>query len=417
MLLIENGNYYWLALSIFKGNELDTKITNLVLKPMGDNKLLPLIYSYNLTEEEKLLVKNNVAVPNLISKTTVSTISGRIMFDSGNYTGIIWTDANDNCYQIDHIWMQGDMLMIDFIRIDCPENSSGGSGDSGNGANGAIEGIDYYTYDNTNGVITTNNGEDFSSGGGTNTSTNSSNNNNPDNYQATEGHNAVVTSPLEEQEPEPEIDHIQFLNAITNRTEVKERLLQLKAETLTISTEQGTEYFTDYENPNEPLDFENTLPEYSRTRFGPVFPNSILRVHAHHSGLEPVFSCDDVVKSVEFYIDKVNIGAEDAINATSILVTNTVIYALAVTNTDKASIFYQSLRYSYSKKEALKVSYEKTIRRQAQLACNCTGATPEYDQFLIDYLIEFLINQNTGLTLYSATVNTDGTLTWAVTVP
>jgi hypothetical protein len=59
-------------------------------------------------------------------------------------------------------------------------------------------------------------------------------------------------------------------------------------------------------------------------------------------------------------------------------------------------------------------NYNITVRREAEKKCNCVLPNDMYEKYLSDNLIDFLIKQDSGLTLYKATVNEDGSLSWSI---
>ena len=208
-------------------------------------------------------------------------------------------------------------------------------------------------------------------------------------------------------------DHIVSLNTMTNREEVKSRILQIKNETATIAFEQGTEYFTNEINASNPYDFEDTELDLVGAQFGPVDYYSIIRLHSHHFGLEPVFSAKDLIGMGELFYKKKILNPTDVNNVTAILVTNNGIFALRVTNPEKAYKFYNAMRLSGASKNEFIQNYENKVRYNAYKDCNCLLPSPTYEQLLNQYLIKFLKEHDTGLSLYSATQTADGSLTWS----
>ena len=128
-------------------------------------------------------------------------------------------------------------------------------------------------------------------------------------------------------------------------------------------------------------------------------------------GLEPVFSGEDVKNAAVFFKTKDDFGADDAKNVTSILV-STGIYALRVTDENKAKQFAIRASNDTFVKIFLK-NYTMNVRRQSQQDCNCYSGSA-YEQALFNNLILFLNSENTGLSLYSATVTTSGNLSWSL---
>lgn len=91
------------------------------------------IAKYQLTDGEKEMLKNGLAVPNIDTKTDLETIDGVKLINSGNVDRQVYVDANGNCYVPDHIYYDdsGDVITT-FVQIECPD---GGGGDTGDGEN------------------------------------------------------------------------------------------------------------------------------------------------------------------------------------------------------------------------------------------------------------------------------------------
>lgn len=176
--------------------------------------------------------------------------------------------------------------------------------------------------------------------------------------------------------------------------------------------EQGSEFFTDLDNPTNPFIREDLTPKYSGIRFNSIQFESIIRLHSHHNPLlEPVFSSDDIIGMARFYKSKRDLGADDAFNATSLLASNLGIHSLRVINPEKAYLFSQRLISSIYV-DKLEKNYVKFVQNKAKDNCNCSENNEVYQQLLLEYLVQFLADQNTGLALFSGTVNADGSITW-----
>lgn len=223
-------------------------------------------------------------------------------------------------------------------------------------------------------------------------------------------HGPVITLPvLEEYKP---LDHVDHLNQITNRTEVKERLAELKEMVNNVQVEHGSEYFTD-NSPTQPLIREDLAPEPTGIHFGPIQENSIFRVHLHHSDIEPIFSIEDIFGFANFFKTKQDLVSDDALDITSALVSKLSTVALRINNPEKAYKFGQAIQYSAFVK-VLKQKYQEKVRIKAYKKCDCVGPNPELDILLLEYLNDFLDSEDTGFSLYQATVNTNGQLVWTL---
>jgi hypothetical protein len=291
--------------------------------------------------------------------------------------------------------------MVLTIDVDCLSGGSGGSGSGGSGSGGSGSG---------GGGSSSGSGGSF---GGTGGSTGGGNTSNPLNPSLTDGDgNPIITTPiLTITKPR---NHVNELNKITNRIEVKERLIALKADVISVQLEQGSEYFTLDDNLNQPLIKEDMEPKYSGIQFGDVYLNSILRVHSHHyPALEPVFSAPDILGMGFFYKEKRNLGALDADNITSILVSNLGITSLRVTDIVKAKQFSDKFVIGAFRDAFIK-AYKRDVKDKAYNECNCLLPRVVYEKLLSDYLIDFLDKQNTGQTLYSGTIDSSGNYSWII---
>lgn len=395
-------------------------VENLVLKHRRDGGYNAFLFKYDLSESDVALINSGQAIPDYASKVQVAYLpdfDGSIMNKGEGsvvtYISLVCTytpvsSEYTEWYDAEGI---GHWDLVTYYQIDCVWNisSSGGGSGSGDGGWGSPGG------DPGSGLP----GDGSSGGGGgtTNpggTGSNPSDPSNPNNPQEPDidlidETNPVLTFPSL---PTP-IKHNGDLNKITNRPEVKARINQLRAEVTTVAMEQGSEFFTE-ETEAEPLFREDLQPKFDGIKFGPVYPNSILRVHSHHHpALEPVFSAQDVFGMARFFRDKKALQAEDAENITSILVSNLGIVALRVADPVKAKQFADKLVVKAFEKSVIK-KYDKEVREKAYRDCNCTVPSTAYEQLLSNYLMDFLVSENTGLTLYSATINPDGSYTWSL---
>jgi hypothetical protein len=112
-----------------------------------------------------------------------------------------------------------------------------------------------------------------------------------------------------------------------------------------------------------------------------------------------------------FYKFKHDYGSTDANDATSILVSNLGVHALRVTNPAKAYLFSQKL-VSRAFIKQFESNYIEKVQNKAKEECNCSENNSAYQQLLLEYLIQFLEDEKTGLSLFSGTINADGSITW-----
>lgn len=364
------------------------------------------ITEYNLSSQEieniqnggTLPLKTPYAIRELQTEARFASISDCII--TLTYSEVVCRDGNGNI-----ISSSGDLdtrcvgmsftneYTMTFIHPLClwgGGGSSNNSGDNGsnNGGNHADGGIN-------------------SGGGGANGSnTNPDEENDPDDPtdMTPIGTIPILTIP---------IDHVQQLNEITNRPEVKAKIISLLAGVTTLNYEQGTEFFFE-DDPNEPLFAEDLTPTYSGIQFGEVYPNSFIRLHAHHDELDPVFSAEDIQGMAHFFKERKQQNPVDANNITFLLASNLGVFALRVTDPAKASQFANANFISEAFKKKLIEKYLDDVRDKAYEVCNCLLPSDTYEQLLSDFLIDFLANNNTGLTLFSATLDSNGNYVWSI---
>ena len=224
----------------------------------------------------------------------------------------------------------------------------------------------------------------------------------------------IITTPIGTPVPyNPGINHVSELNKITNRPEVKTRINELKQQVTTATMEQGSEYFTD-EPLTNPLIREDPFSDFRGVHFEEAYPNSILRVHMHQINLQPIFSGEDIRGMAIFFKEKIKSETPDAQNISSLLVGNLGIFALRVTNATEAKLFADSFIYKAQNTQFL-LNYDAMVKNNAESECNCTEQSDILDKLLLNYLIKFLITNKTGLTLYTANTNPDGSYSWTPT--
>lgn len=388
------------TIQIIKDENTDNKIENLVLYQTPIDDKIGYIVKYNSeigtpkTEEEI----SEDGISELETLTSTGTLSQKTTIY------VVYLVASCVLKPGDPAYCGGDPSNPNFTSA-CQSYhydviTFGGGGDiSGNGGG-----------DDTSGPGT---GSGPGEGGG-----GSGNGDNPEPVDPTVIPNHGATSPLNcgtcpiLDESDPPIDHIQQLNTMTNRTEVKERILELKSQVTTVAMEQGTEFFVNEEDPSFEYDGEDPPTGITGVRFGPIDYYSIIRMHSHnYPGIEPVFSGEDVKNTGFFFKKKVDFGAEDANNITSILL-STGIYALRVTDEEKAYQF--GVKATNDTFVTLFLDrYEKNVRDKSKIDCGCLSGVA-YEQALFDNLILFLAEESTGLSLYSASVDTSGNLSWSI---
>ncbi|MGJ1269541.1 hypothetical protein ACR78G_20270 [Sphingobacterium spiritivorum] len=406
---ISKGEFHTITFRIIS-KPGSSSIENLILVSDG-KEYTAYIAEYLLADKEREMLASGIQPKNLLP-TKLLEIKTQSKFNIGgngsncvrvaiitkNYcddkNGNRITDKGDNDGRCVSNWTKEEYTVL-FINKDCL--SSGGIGHGPTTGNGNTGGVS---------IGPGSGGGGDGSPGREDTGTGS----------ITEGGNNLITTPILLPDRNNIRNHINELNKITNRTEVKEKLVELQRAVRTIQMELGVEFFTDDEADDEaaPYLVEDLEPGYSGVQFGPVRENSILRMHDHHyPGLEPVFSAKDVIETARFFKGKRQLGAYDAENITIILVSELGIFALRVTEPVKAKTFADALNNG-NVVHNFNLKYDTDVREKAANECNCTFPSIEYDKLLSDYLIDFLNEHKTGLTLFSATVDADGNYSWAI---
>ncbi|MDH7913092.1 hypothetical protein [Winogradskyella sp. SYSU M77433] len=241
----------------------------------------------------------------------------------------------------------------------------------------------------------------------------------------------VITSPIIQ-------THLDNLTEQTKDSQVKNRLQQMEGDLDTSVKEQGSEFrrVANGETIGEDVYSEYQIPE-SQTNFsGTYFPqaqaNSEVRVHMHHNntqinedgeeeGLSPVFSMEDVFGMASFYKDvkDANSGTLSRNdNISSVLVSRRGLYALRVTDVDKATEFNDFLTSDSTNDEGqtyiefLSELFEKNVIKKTNQMCeSCTDAY--YDALFERNFKNFFKLLDTGLSLFvSYETDENGNYIW-----
>lgn len=395
---LEKDGRHSITMRITNSGQKD-RIENLVLTSKEDGGYTAYLAEYLLSAQEMdvLYQGASLAKKRPSSLTNMQDTEKSAMQSSGtdcvdvrtqteNYcndsNGNTIVDNGDNDGRCVSGWVSLEYTIV-IIDVGCLSGGSGGTGGDGDGGPGG------------DGPGPGGPGGGTGGGGGT---------------EVDEDGNPIFTVPIL-QAPRNSINE---LKKQANRPEVKARINTLKAGVRTIAMEQGTEFFTSYTDPeNAPFVPEDLEPSFSGVQFGDVYDNSILRLHSHHDGLEPVFSAEDVKEMGFFYKRKIQLGATDANNITVMMVSDLGIFALRVTDPAKAKQFSYRIVSSDFVKIFIK-AYARDVQENAFKDCNCVRPHIEYEKLLSDYLIKFLADQETGLTLYSAQLDSNGNYTWNI---
>lgn len=406
-ICISKGEFHTITFRII--NEPgSSRIENLILVSDG-KEYTAYIAEYFLSDKERELLASGIQPKNLAPKTLLEiktqskfNIGGngsncvRVAIITKNYcddkNGNRITDKGDNDGRCASNWTKEEYTVL-FINKGCL--SSGGIGHGPTTGNGNTGGVSV-------GPGSGGGGDGTPGREGTGTGS------------ITEGDNNLITTPVLPDRNNMR-NHIKELNRITNRTEVKDKIEELHRAVRTVRMELGAEFFIeDYNDESAEYRVEVERPQYAGIDFGPVYEHSIVRIHMHHSpSLEPIFSSEDTDGMGYYYKRKKEHEAPDAENITSILVSDLGIFALRVTDPRKAKNFANKIS-DENFKDNFYLKYYKDVREKARDDCNCFLPNIEYDKLLSDYLIDFLRKNKTGLTLFSATLDTDGNYKWAI---
>lgn len=399
ILMLEKDGRHTITIRITGGSR--SKVENLILASQDDGRYAAYLAEYVLSSQEldALAQGGSIAGKRPSSLTNLQDDERSAIQSSGtecvdvrtqteNYcndsAGNTIIDNGDNDGRCVSGWVRLEYTIL-IIDVGCLSGGSGGTGGEGDGGPGGT------------GPGPGSPGGGTGGGGGTE-------------VDEDEDGNPVFTVPI----LQPARNNINELKKQSNRPEVKARIATLKAGVRTVAMEQGTEFFTSYTDPeNGPYASQDLEPSFSGIRFGEVYDNSILRLHSHHDGLEPVFSGEDIIGMGFFFKRKMQLGTEDANNITSMLVSDLGVFALRISDPQKAKQFSDKLAVGAYVRAFLK-AYAKDVQEKAFDACNCTLPNIEYEKLLSDYLVDFLVQQNTGLTLYSAQLDANGNYTWII---
>ncbi len=127
-------------------------------------------------------------------------------------------------------------------------------------------------------------------------------------------------------------------------------------------------------------------------------------MHTHFLGGDNAFSAGDLFNMAKLAIES------NSDEATAILVApNGKIFALKVSNLEKATNWGNYNRELGE--ERMKNKYLNTVIYFARLKCAGACTIPEFHDLINNYLVYYLITEDTGLLLYEATQDTNGVVT------
>jgi len=376
-------------------------LENLLLSLQPDGSYKIAIITYNTTAQEKEDIFNdvNVDLSNKVSSTTINDeglitdIFGKA-FDCEGYvvtescgcgvhnreTG--YSNCDADCYEYDREYF--------------------GCGSTGDGTSSSGTGPGPGSSTGTSGTGQTNNGGS----------------NNPNQEDVT-----TVTPPCRGADcPQEYNPHIISLTNQTNNTKIKNKITALQVVVNSALNEDGMQF--DLIPSSNPIDFNEVEPLADQTgtnhiKFPDVRTNTLVNLHLHPKygliegigtpqELSPIFSDGDVYFMLEFFEDTNN--NEDI---SSLIVSTEGVFALRVTDSERATFMKNKLDIKRHWKKFLK-KFEQNVLASEE------GQPPYTNEQIIDNFINFLnsyqINnsdngQGFGLTLFQATLDTNGNIT------
>ncbi|MEZ4793144.1 MAG: hypothetical protein R2783_06700 [Gelidibacter sp.] len=413
--LVENGERDWLIFNVFRDFESD-HLENLVLMNTNDGNYTSKLYQYDFNEEDILNIQNGNIVHDMFTKTTIiplDTFDAGILYrDGGGYSYTVYVLPDGRCGVIDHIWEENGVIYVAFLTVEC--GSTGGGTYEYNGSDSGPN--EHYSPGDWNGIfnnyLSNNHYYDAYGNGGSTTGNGPEGGfinlpDDPNDYYLD------ITIPI----PTPQIDdNLAALSTITNNSRLpyKAKIAVLKTR-LNDAVESGFEFRTTNSGGIAPP------IAVSGNANGIQFPNidikTKVRMHVHTNSLDPVFSEKDVIGMAELFSVKDDLGATDAEDVTSLLVTPRGLYALRVDDPTKVISFNQDMTTGMdenfvSLKKKFYETYFKDVIREAQKECNGTCTSVEFLDLVAENFIKWLKAWDTGLSLYEGTENPDGSYTW-----
>lgn len=366
----------------------EDKLENIVFKSNSNGDFETLIVTYDITYDEiKNLGKEEIqnrnvqystynyqteGLPTLVCvQTWVFTMvppdEGDLTGGSIDYVGI-WVLSAEDC-----AWV------------------GGGGGGSTSGVGG--------TSGNTGGYTGGGGGGGSNNTGGTNTNT------------------PIITTPITTGGDLIDLS-LPELNKITTQNENGTNILrntidQMKSN-LNNGSEEGIEFSLNSDDTYTPFPMPSG---FDGIQFPPVSTNNpLIRMHKHHSGLDPIFSAEDIIGMVGFYLDKQNLNPSSPqnTNITSIMVSVSGVHALRVSIVADLQDLYNEYQINQGSFNAFKDAYNSQVIKKSQNQCGGTCSDAEYNQLLLNNFSAFIKSFAWGIDFYFAPHPTtpNGDYTW-----
>lgn len=393
-----NGNHSYIF-SIYSSNS-NYLLENLVLSN-SDNGYRANIIQYDITENELEQLKNgsNTVLNSnnvLLKPFDLNSLNGSLFKNGYSVCSCglnIYTGDDGLNYVVDQIYPDG---TITWIQHNCSGGGSSSGSSGGDNSDGSPPGnTDGSTGSTGNG--NTDGGYNPSSGytGGTSGVGSLPNNTAP---------KPIITTPvgLDGTKIDP---HLIELNKITsqngNGTNSLRNYINQLRNNVSNPPEEGGEFSI---NTDGSYNFFPVTGYYSGTDFPPVSVNSpLIRIHKHHTGLNPIPSAQDIVGMASFYMQKEQNtpNSNQNTNITSIMVSQLGVFAFRVSNKSDLANFYNTYMDSGGFENFIN-AYKKQVIEKSQRECGGACSDAEYKALLKQNFIAFMNSFVWGIDLYFA---------------
>lgn len=371
-------------------------VENLVLVSDFNGDYIAQLYQYELTAEELEDFEHGIPIVSLDEKLKITALED---FDASLFnrneagTPQIYALGDVRCgifLRAEEV--NGEIVTV-FLIVPCSgggstsgNNSSGTGGSSGSGYNW---GFIFNDWRNNGGV----------SSGVTSSDGLINLPNDPNNYYFSI--NTPIISLLQNDV------NISDLNNFSVNSIIKPKFFELSAE-YNGTTEYGWEFRVNNKGGYVPVEAQVVYTSTGgAVQFPAVQANTVLRMHLHYNGLDPVFSEDDLIGMFSLFVERNQLNPTDSNKVTSILVTaGTTVYALRVDDLQKVQTFFDDIISDPVKLELFKRDYKFQVIHKAKE--NAIPNNYEDRERLFNIYLAQLFGDNyleTGLVLYKAELN------------
>ena len=356
-LFIGNDSIHTYTFNIEKDIE-DEFVENLVLKYVGNDTYNTFLIRYNLSETDKLNIKNGQSIQNYLNKAEfayIPEINGSILGTQNRTISYTSSECNDVVIGQDYsITYDGNGVghweLITYYEVVCEEVTHlvqiiGDGGGDGNG--GYSDGYD-----------PNNPGNGFPGGSGGNSSGGSSGNP-PDNTEGNTGNpadanpsltdadgNPILTTPvlLGKSTPKPPCEHLK--NQSIDNPKISAKIDSLKQRVLPTTPNFDTkETMVNVERFNEEYHIfvsNNATTGNGTTNVtGSLSKGDVARIHNHPINTLPIFSHVDIVEHFDSY--NFVLGSRKNEFTDYIVCFNNTTYALRMENTQALTVLFEGL--------------------------------------------------------------------------